>query len=191
MVAIHARAVMAATVLLLLPPPAHADEPPVAGAVQRVLSAGTVAELEIVDPVDSKANAKGDSFGLRLARDIVVDGAVLVPKGTAGQGEVIHAAKARAGGKPGELLLAARYLDFAGLRIPLRGFRFGGSGKDNGDIALATGIFAGMAAFLISGGEKRVPVGTPAHARVAADVVLPAPTDAPEVQTAEREEPTS
>ena len=39
--------------------------------------------------------------------------------------------------------------------------------------------------------EKRVPVGTPAHARVAADVVLPAPTDAPEVQTAEREEPTS
>ena len=56
----------------------------------------------------------------------------MVPAGTPGVGEVVHAERARFGGKAGELILAARYLDFQGTRIPLRTLRFGAQqGRDN------------------------------------------------------------
>jgi hypothetical protein len=47
-------------------------------------------------------------------------GSVVAPAGTPGVGEVVHAAHASFGGKAGELILAVRYLELNGTRIPLR-----------------------------------------------------------------------
>jgi len=139
-----------------------------------------VVEIEILDAVNSRDSHSRDSFALRLAEPLVVEGRTLAPAGTPGVGEVVHAARARAGGKAGELILAARYLDLNGTRIPLRSLRYGPSqGRDNSGavntgamVAAAVLPIASLAGYLIAGGEVRIPGGTRAHAQTAADVVL-------------------
>lgn len=93
----------------------------------------TEVEIEILAPLNSQANRIGEKFALRLAQPIVIDGKTVVPAGAAGSGDVVHAAKSRFGGKPGEMILTARYIDHQGVRIPLRSLRpsMRGQGKDN------------------------------------------------------------
>lgn len=160
--------------------PAAAIQTPVEAACC-ILKSGTLISVEVVDRVSS-ATAKIDAmFAIRLHAPIVVDGAEIVPAGTSGMGQIVHAAKSRMGGKAGELILAARYLDVAGTRIPLRAFRIGGAGKDNSTLSMATTAVAGPVGFLISGGNKHIEAGTIAEAKVAADtrVVLPIGTGEP------------
>jgi len=168
-----------------VPQPGPASEPaaaPAAAAQCCSIAAMTVVEIELVDTVNSKANSSGDRFAFRLARPLELDGRVVVPAGTPGVGEVVHAARARAGGKAGELILAARYLDFGGRHIPLRSFRYGpAQGKDNSGavnvgsmVAAATIPGVALLGFLVAGGEVNVPAGTRANAKVAAETVVPA-----------------
>jgi hypothetical protein len=146
------------------------------------IPAMTLVEIELADTVNSKANAIGDHFAFRLARPLEIDGRVVVPAGTPGVGEVVHAARARAGGKAGELILAARYLDLNGQHIPLRSFRYGPSqGKDNSGavnvgamVAAATIPGVAMLGYLVAGGEVNVPAGTRANAKVAVETRVPA-----------------
>ena len=162
-----------------------ADQAPAANATALpapccTVAARTLLEIEILDTLNSKDNHNGESFNFRLAAPLIVDGRVLIPAGTPGIGEVVHAARARAMGKAGELILAARYLDFNGTRIPLRTLRFGREqGRDNsgtvntiGMVSAATVPAVSMVAFLISGGEVRVPAGTRATAQTAAEASL-------------------
>ena len=108
--------------------PAAVVTPPVAAATPSapiaccVIPAGTVIELEVTETVTTKVNVRGDKFSLRLVRPIVVDGKVLVPSDVTGVGEVVHAAKAGMAGKAAELIIAARYLTYDGVTIPLRSF---------------------------------------------------------------------
>ena len=56
---------------------------------------------------------------------VLADLGYVVPAGTRGRGWVIHADKARFGGKAGELLLGARYLKLGDVEIPLRSMKLG------------------------------------------------------------------
>lgn len=140
-------------------------------------------EIEIVDRVSSKANRPGDRFAIRLAEPLIVDGQVLIPAGTAGIGEVVHSAKSGAGGKGGELILAARYLELGSIRIPLRSFRYGRSqGSDSSktintmNVAAAAFVPAlAIAGLFITGGNVDIPAGTRANAQTAQEMAL-APT---------------
>ena len=165
-----------------LPPQDPQAEPPAATAPDCCLLAKMAAvEIEIVDAVSSRRNRSGDRFALRLAEPLVVDGRVVAPAGTPGEGEVVHAAKPGIGGKAGELILAARYLDLDGTRIRLRSLRYGPSqGTDNSGavgvanvVAAAVLPVASVVGFLVSGGNIDIPAGTRANARVAADTRLP------------------
>lgn len=137
------------------------------------VASGTLIDLEISEPITSWQHKRGDKFQLRLAQPLVVDGRLLVPAGTTGVGEIVHAAAARGGGAPGELLIAARYLDVDGGQLPLRGMKLGGSGGDNSGMALGVSFAAGPFAMFIRGHEIEIPAGTRAHAKVAEDIVLP------------------
>jgi hypothetical protein len=149
-------------------------------AAGHVLPANATVELEITEAISSKARKRGERFALRLRAPVVIDGMVALPAGIPGVGEIIHADRARGGGKPGELLLAARYLEYAGMRIPLRGFRVGANGKDHSKAALATAVALGPFAQFIHGGEVEIPAATTAQARLAADIVLPPEPMAPD-----------
>jgi hypothetical protein len=141
-------------------------------------------EIVLSAPISS-ANAKpGDTFALSLARPIVMDGKVVVPAGAPGGGEVVDAAPPGLGGKPGKLVLAARYIDYGGIRVHLRAFKLGGSGQNNATGALSADIaisafvpYVGAATFFIPGGNMVYPAGTHALAKLADEVTLPPAPD--------------
>lgn len=135
--------------------------------------------VEVLEDLSSATAVRGQRFAIRLAEPIEQDGAVIIPPGATGQGEVVHSAKPKGAGKPGELILAARHLDWQGVRIPLRGFDAAQVGKDrNEDVTAVSVLFIGMGGFFIKGGNMVAGTGTRGIARVASDVALPGPAEA-------------
>jgi hypothetical protein len=137
--------------------------------------------LEIMAPVGSKISKTGDSFPIRLAAPIVIDGKEWVPAGVTGVGEVVHAKKSGGMGAAGELVLAARYLEVDGRRLPLRSLNLAAAGKSG--IAAVNAVNVGSAVspvpigligFFISGGQMTVPQGTIVPAKTRENFALPA-----------------
>lgn len=155
-------------------PTASAHAPPACVCVP----AGTPVQIEVAETLSSDVAETGMTFALKLAQPIELDGRVIVPAGTPGLGEIVHAERARSSGKPGELILAARYLDWNGARIPLRAMKLGGSGSDRTGVVAGVAVAASVFALFIHGGQMQVPAGTVAHAKLAAPI--DAPTPAPE-----------
>jgi hypothetical protein len=170
------------------PPPApqptpsvpSADLPaPPAGFVR--IPADTNVDFEIVDALSSKTSKIDDMFAIRLLDPVTVDGAVLLPAGTMGQGQVVHSAKARALGKAGELILTARYLSCGDTHLALRGFHLSLSGKNKSSQITAAVAVGGMIAaplMFVSGGESIIPAGTRATARLKMPVDVRVQSDA-------------
>ena len=158
--------------------PAAAIVPPAAEQAPTccILRALTPVLLTIGEPVESDKAAIGQYFKFTLREKLELGDGRTIPAGTSGAGQVVHASKSRAMGKAGELLLAARYLDYQGVRIPLRSLRYGtGQGKDNVDTAVIVGVaVSALITPFITGGEVRIPAGTEVWAKVAADVPIPA-----------------
>lgn len=141
----------------------------------------TPVRIAITAPLASNSSSTGQTFSFTLADPLMLDGGRSIPAGTPGQGEVVHAARSGMAGKAGELVLAARYLDYQGVRIPMRSMRFGKGGKDQtgtaNAIAIGTAVvapIAGVFALAITGGEVRIPAGAIAEAKISADTVIDA-----------------
>lgn len=129
----------------------------------------TPVAIEIRTLLGTKISTSGDKFLIRLAEAIIIDGQEVVPAGTEGEGEVIHAKKGGGMGSAGELVLAARYLIVDGRQLPLRSMKFVALGKDNIGTSTALGITLGLPGLFISGGNTEVPVGTLASAMTRED----------------------
>jgi hypothetical protein len=182
------RCLSAVAMAVVLASPALAaqqDAPPAAPAASTgapapaVVPAGTVIELALTKQVGSKLSKRGDRFGIRLVQDLKAGDVVVLPAGVEGEGEVIHASPGKMGGGPGELLLAARFLDRDGVRVPLKALKMGSAGKDNVDNAMIVGMIAGPLALFVQGGDVVIPAGTVANAKLAADLPVPAPISNP------------
>jgi hypothetical protein len=139
----------------------------------------TPVRVELLTELGSKISKTGDTFPIRLAEPIVIDGRVVVPAGITGLGEVVHAKKSGGGGAGGELVLAARYLDVAGQRLRLRSLRVAVTGKSKIDTANAIGVassatvpVAAFIGFLLKGGQTTIPAGTVADAKTAEAVTF-------------------
>lgn len=159
-----------------------------------LLPALTPVKLELGATMNSKLSKIGEHFPFRLTATIDL-GPVAIPAGTTGSGDVVHAAKSGFGGKPGELILAVRHLDYQGVKIPLRSLTYGaGRGNDHSDTAAAFAIAGGVAgsviAMFITGGEVNIPAGTILYAKTSAAVVLtPALALPPTLQPEESPKP--
>ena len=141
-------------------------------------TAGTPVEIELTERVSSRTIKAGQTFGIRLARDLKSNGVVLVGAGAMGGGEVIDAAPGGLAGRPGKLVLAARFVDSGSIHLPLRSFRLAGTGRDDSKAAMALTMtpYVGLLAVGIHGGNIEFPAGTHAIARVAADTFIAHPT---------------
>jgi len=148
--------------------------PPEAAKPCCVISAGTLVSLEIGQTLSTKGSQTGDTFKLRLTAPIVINGVTVAPVGAAGVGEVIDSRPGAMGGGPGKLILAARYLDVDGVRIPLQSLKLGGSGADNtGSAVMAAALVSPLLMLAVKGGDLTYPEGMPARAKVASDVQIP------------------
>jgi hypothetical protein len=142
------------------------------------LPALTVIDLVIEESVSSDVQKNGDRFPLRVAEDVLVGDVVVIPAGSHGEGEVVHAARSRGGGKAGELILAARYVRVGEREIKLRSFA-GGSGKDRTKGSVAVAATLGFPALLVRGGAYVIAAGTLANAKTAEALELPAAVSSP------------
>ncbi|OGT56806.1 MAG: hypothetical protein A3E01_08040 [Gammaproteobacteria bacterium RIFCSPHIGHO2_12_FULL_63_22] len=142
---------------------------------QRTLAANTTIELETIDAVSSRTSKTGDFFKLKVRTDVLgADGAVLIPSGTPAVGQVVHAARSGGGGKGGELILAARYVELPQGQVKLRS-GFGAAGKARVGATLATSVVIGPFAMLIKGKDLELPAATPLSARLAQDTSFAPP----------------
>lgn len=138
----------------------------------------TPVKLVIRTHLGSKISTSGQTFVIELAEPIVVDGKVLVPAGTTGQGEVVHAKKSGGSGASGELVLAARYLDLGERRLRLRSMNFAQAGKDSigtvNTMNVASVAVPGLSliGFFVKGKGIDVPEGTLAVAKTAEPFVI-------------------
>lgn len=133
-----------------------------------MIPAGTPVIIEIAEPLASSTNKRGDVFAITLVEPLLLDGVERLPRGIRGTGQIVHAAAARGGGAPGELLIAARTLETSQGQLLLRGFSLGAAGDDNTGMALGVSIAAGPFAMFIRGREIEIPAGTRGIARTKA-----------------------
>jgi hypothetical protein len=143
--------------------------------------------LTTVDPLDSRTVKQGQRFALKVAEDVVVGSALVIPRGTAAVGEVEAVSGKGMVGKAGRLVLQPLFIEANGERINLVGTT-DQQGKDS-TTALSVGslLISGWGIF-ITGKSASVPGGSSLPARVRSDVALsafaiPQPSRGPETPT--------
>lgn len=141
-------------------------------------AAGTEVAIELVDKVGARETKAGDTFAIRLAAPLIIDGQVAIPAGTKGVGHVVQASGPGLGGKGAKLIVSADDLIVKGGTVPLQGLHLTGTGKDEtfaADIASLGGWISaplGLVGFAVTGGQIEIPAGTAASARIARNVSL-------------------
>lgn len=161
-------------------PPLPVADGPAPPTTCCVLPDGTPLVLEILDPISSARVKRGDMFRLRLKEPVTFDGVTVLTAGIEGVGEIVHAEPSRGGGKPGELILAARRLQVGDRTLRLRGFKLGGAGRDTSGVALGVALGIGPFAHFIHGKEIEIPALTAATAKLAEPFPLDTPESVPD-----------
>jgi hypothetical protein len=148
------------------PPPPPAPAKPAAPAFRDVtIPAGTTLPIRITQTLDSASTQQGDSFSGTVASDVVIDGAIAIPHGTAVSGRV-DAVQEAAHFKGNSLLT----IELTGLRhrgssVALSTEPYSVAGKGRGkNTAIKTGGGAAVGAILggIFGGGKGAAIGAAA-----------------------------
>lgn len=126
---------------------------------EAIIPAGTSVTLRIKQPVSSRTAKRGDLFEIELVNNIYLGATPVVLAGTKGMAQVVHASPKGFGGRAGELIVAARYLEAGGRRIVLRKTKFSSAGSDNAGAAIATTIAAPVIGLFVTGTSVDLPVG--------------------------------
>jgi hypothetical protein len=139
-----------------------------------IIPAKTPVHFTLDTAISSKTSLPGEQFQLKVAEDVMINGAVAIPAGTPATGEIIHAQKSSVFGKAGELHLVIRYIDFHGVKIKMRLFQ-PYQGKDATKAAMGSVFFIGAFAAFIRGGEIQLPENTFVQALVANETAVKLP----------------
>lgn len=134
---------------------------------QSTLPAGTLVALRVDQDLKSQTSKRGDKFSISLAHDIWLNDRIAIPAGTKGVGEVIHSSGKGFGGRAGELIVAARYLEVNGQQIPLKNFKLGVAGADNAHAALFSSLAIPIAGMFVTGTSATIGIGQLAQAKLA------------------------
>lgn len=115
--------------------------------------------LRTLSPLSSMDNKAGDRFDLEVAEDVLLDGRVVIPRGSPAKGEVTMVKKKGMWGKSGKMETRVLSVRANGRDIPLRG-----SVADKGDTGTA-GVVGSIlvlpiAGFFVTGTSATLPQGT-------------------------------
>lgn len=109
--------------------------------------------LELIDPLSSKQNKKGDVFRLRTTENTLVNNVIIIPKGTECTGTVLKAKGNGAWGSAGHLEIDIDHIKtLNGIDVPLNGYVKDQGNRDNG--AAAVGILVSLVGGLFMKGEN-------------------------------------
>jgi hypothetical protein len=103
---------------------------------------------------------KGEAFFMSVANDVLVDGVIVIPKGTRGVGEVLTVAGRGGFGKSGKIEIQLNYLEVDGKRYQMDGIHLQ-KGKSKLNMAVAGVVVAGpIAGVFVKGEEADILAGT-------------------------------
>ncbi len=111
-----------------------------------IVPAHTEVVLRLNEEIGSDRARQGQLVPVSVARDVIVDGAVLIPRGTAGTGEVVYRSGKGAFGKSGKVDVALRSIDVGGRSVPIMGrYHAAGGGRTGETIGtiIVGGVIAG------------------------------------------------
>ena len=153
-----------------------------------VLPQGTPIRLRLMQQLHSQENRTGDRFDLEVAEDVMLNGVVIIPRGSRGIGEITRIRRKGMWGRSGRLETRLLSVTANGMTVPISG-----GVAERGDTGTA-GVVASVvvlpiAGFFVTGTSAILPVGTGfdghtnSEIRVAIDPSLipramPAPTPA-------------
>lgn len=157
------RSAIAAAMLLSIPTFLSAQKPALF-----VLHVGTAIPLTTAQHLSSKTNVKGDMVALKTAADVLVDGHVVIAKGTAATGQVSDAQAKGAMGMSGKLAIRPLYI-----RVGDDFVRLGGASSTRASVT--AGAVVGLAVLTpgFTGRSAVIPEGTPVEAFVEHEIELP------------------
>ncbi len=138
-----------------------------------ILPAGTALRLVVQSEASSKSAQIGDELKMQLDEDIMMDGGVIIPRGTSVSATITRSDRTGAGGTPGDLAFEVHSLQLGRFSIPLYG---GETIEGANHYKRVKGFilvpYVGVAALAVHGEDAVIKPGMALTATVAEDVHL-------------------
>ncbi len=123
---------------------------------KRIIPSGTVFPIRTLNQLSSRTSRTGDIFRIEALQDVVIDGVVVLPVGSIGQGRVTNARKGGMMGKGGDLEIRFDFIStYDGTIVPIEWTEAAGM-QDKG-ISFAEVFFLGVFSLLKTGDNIVLP----------------------------------
>ena len=146
---------------------------PLAAGQPFVLPGNTAIALRLESSLSSRETRRGDAVRLRVARDVILDGHIVVPRGTSAVGEIISRGNSGGFGKGGKIEIEARSLTLNGQSVALSGSMLErGSGAKAGKLILFGVLSGAMGLAQVRGDDAIIGTETTMSATTREDVAF-------------------
>lgn len=101
----------------------------------------TMLNVELIEPANSKTHKKNQQVEFKTTENLIINGVVVIPKGTVGMGYVYEVQKAGGFGRKGVLRIAGKEIKtLNNVSVPLRKGLEGKGKTDGGAVAVAAAV---------------------------------------------------
>jgi hypothetical protein len=126
----------------------------------------------------NKRTTVGETFTMSVARNVVLNGYIVIPRGARGVGHISYRTRKGGFGKSGKMEIELDYIEVGDTRIPISGNQRV-EGEGNSTATIGTFVFLSMiGAGLITGHSAEIPAGKELSAWTREEVPVLLPVDA-------------
>lgn len=132
----------------------------------------TMLNVELIEPANSKTHKKNQQVDFKTTENLIINGVVVIPKGTIGMGYVYEVQKAGGFGRKGVLRIAGKEIKtLNNVSVPLRKGLEGKGKTDGGAVAVAAAVSL-VGGLFMKGSNINYPAGTDFQVEVRDNVDL-------------------
>ncbi len=132
----------------------------------------TMLNVELIEPANSKTHKKNQQVEFKTTENLIINGVVVIPKGTIGMGYVYEVQKAGGFGRKGVLRIAGKGIKtLNNVSVPLRKGLEGKGKTDGGAVAVAAAVSL-VGGLFMKGSNINYPAGTDFQVEVRDNVDL-------------------
>ena len=132
----------------------------------------TMLNVELIEPANSKTHKKNQQVEFKTTENLIINGVVVIPKGTVGMGYVYEVQKAGGFGRKGVLRIAGKEIKtLNNVNVPLRKGLEGKGKTDGGAVAVAAAVSL-VGGLFMKGSNINYPAGTDFQVEVRDNVDL-------------------
>ena len=132
----------------------------------------TILRVELVEAANSKTHKENQEVEIRLLDNLIINGVLIIPKGTIGTGYVYKSRKAGGFGRKGILQIAGKeFKTINNISVPLKKGLSGKGKTDGGAVAVAAAVSL-VGGLFMKGSNINYPAGTNFEVEVRENVDL-------------------